>query len=70
MKNLKLRYREDTDLVLKKCSFKIKAGQKIGVVGRTGAGKSTLCNAFTRIVEKESGAIEFDGVDISQINLN
>lgn len=69
IKNLKLRYREDTDLVLKKCSFKIKAGQKIGVVGRTGAGKSTLCNAFTRIVEKESGCIKYDGIDISEINI-
>ena len=69
MKKLKLRYREDTDLVLNKCSFKIEAGHKIGIVGRTGAGKSTLCNAFTRIVEKESGSIQYDGVDISDINL-
>lgn len=69
MKNFFLRYREDTELVLKDCSFKIEAGQKIGIVGRTGAGKSTLCNAFTRIVEKESGSIEFDGVDISKTNL-
>ena len=50
-------------------SFKIKGGEKIGIVGRTGAGKSTLCNAFTRIVEKESGSIEFDGVDISGLLL-
>jgi len=74
MKNFFLRYREDTELVLKDCSFKIEAGQKIGIVGRTGAGKSTLCNAFTRIVEKDEkdgidGFIEFDGVDISNINL-
>jgi len=69
MKDFFLRYRDDTELVLKNCSFKIEAGQKIGVVGRTGAGKSTLCNAFTRIVERESGSIEFDGVDIGEINL-
>lgn len=69
MKNFYLRYRDDTELVLKDCNFKIEAGQKIGVVGRTVAGKSTLCNAFTRIVEKEKGSIEFDGVDIGNINL-
>jgi len=69
MKDFYLRYRDDTEQVLKNCSFKIEAGQKIGIVGRTGAGKSTLCNAFTRIVEKESGSIEFDGVDISKVNL-
>lgn len=69
MKNFHLRYRDDTDLVLKNCSFKIEAGQKIGIVGRTGAGKSTLCNAFTRIVEKESGSILFDGVEIADINI-
>jgi len=53
MENFYLRYRDETELVLKNCSFKIEAGQKIGIVGRTGAGKSTLCNAFTRIVEKD-----------------
>lgn len=69
MKDFNLRYRDDTELVLKNCSFKIEGGQKIGIVGRTGAGKSTLCNAFTRIVEQESGCIEYDGVDISKINM-
>lgn len=69
MKDFNLRYREDAPLVLDNCSIKIKSSEKIGVVGRTGAGKSTLCNAFTRIVEKESGGIYFDGVDISRVNL-
>jgi len=72
MKNFYLRYRDETELVLKNCSFKIEAGQKIGIVGRTGAGKSTLCNAFTRIVEKDEekgGTITFDGVDIHETNL-
>lgn len=49
--NYWLRYRPDTDPVLKNLSFKIKAGEKIGVVGRTGAGKSTICLALLRIVE-------------------
>ena len=49
--------------------MKIKAGDKVGVVGRTGAGKSTLSLALTRIVEKEAGQILIDGVDINEINL-
>ena len=69
MKNLNLRYSTDAPLTLNNCSFKISSGEKIGVVGRTGAGKSTLCNAFTRIVEKESGSIYLDGIDISKVNL-
>jgi len=69
VKDLSLRYRPNTDLVLKKCSFHIHGGEKIGIVGRTGAGKSTICNALTRIVEKDSGLIKFDGIDISEINL-
>lgn len=69
MKDFDLRYRENTDLVLKKCSFKIQGGHKVGIVGRTGAGKSTLSLALTRIVEKVAGNLLIDGVDISDINL-
>ena len=50
-KDVELRYRPKTEVVLKKLSFKIKSGHKVGVVGRTGAGKSTLSMALTRIVE-------------------
>ena len=64
-----LKYRPDTELVLKNLSFSITDNQKIGVVGRTGAGKSTLCLALCRIVEAHSGSIVIDGVDISQIGL-
>ena len=48
---VKLRYRPDTEVVLNKLSFEVKPGEKIGVVGRTGAGKSTICLAISRIVE-------------------
>jgi ABC-type multidrug transport system fused ATPase/permease subunit len=51
-------------------NIKIKGGEKVGIVGRTGAGKSTLANALTRIVEICGGSIKFDGVDISKINLD
>ena len=68
-RNYSLRYRPETEIVLKSVSFKIEANQKIGVVGRTGAGKSTLCLALCRIVEAASGQIFIDGVDISKISL-
>ena len=68
--NYNLKYRSDTELVLKNLSFEIEAKQQIGVVGRTGAGKSTISLALWRIVEGYSGKILIDGIDISTINLN
>ena len=62
---MELRYRPKTDLVLKKLNFEVSAGHKVGVVGRTGAGKSSISIALTRIVELAGGVIEIDGVDIS-----
>ena len=55
--------------VLRDLSFTIKSGEKIGVVGRTGAGKSTLSLAFLRFVEAAKGRILLDNLDISQIGL-
>ena len=69
LKNFSLRYRPETEIVLNNISFKIEACQKIGVVGRTGAGKSTLWLALTRVIEAVSGQILIDGVDISSISL-
>ena len=57
------------DMVLKKLSFEVAAGHKIGVVGRTGAGKSTVSIALTRIVELAGGMIEIDDIDISKLDL-
>lgn len=54
-KDVTLKYRPTTEIVLNKLSFKIKSGEKIGVVGRTGAGKSTICLAISRIVEIMKG---------------
>eukprot|EP01016_Furgasonia_blochmanni_P003997 TRINITY_DN11558_c0_g1_i1.p1 TRINITY_DN11558_c0_g1~~TRINITY_DN11558_c0_g1_i1.p1 ORF type:complete len:234 (+),score=60.83 TRINITY_DN11558_c0_g1_i1:64-765(+) len=50
-------------------NFKIRNGEKIGVVGRTGAGKSSIIMALTRLLEADSGKIVIDGVDISEIGL-
>ncbi|GAB7347716.1 hypothetical protein MBLNU459_g5273t1 [Dothideomycetes sp. NU459] len=63
------RYRADFDFVLKKISFKILPGEKVGVVGRTGAGKSSLALALFRALEAEEGKIIIDDVDIGQIGL-
>ena len=64
-----LRYRQNTDIVLNKLSFEVKAGEKVGIVGRTGAGKSTISAALSRIVELEAGKIVIDGVDIAKIDM-
>ena len=68
-KNYSLRYRPDTELVLKNLSFSVQSKEKIGIVGRTGAGKSTICLGLTRIVEADVGAIVIDGLDINTLGL-
>jgi ATP-binding cassette subfamily C (CFTR/MRP) protein 1 len=70
MKNVHMRYREGLPLVLKGVNLSIKARDKVGVVGRTGAGKSSLLTVFLRLVELESGIVIVDGVDLSTIGLN
>jgi len=64
-----LKYRPDTELVLKNLNFTIQPTQKVGIVGRTGAGKSTIWLALTRIVEAYQGCITIDGQDISELSL-
>jgi ATP-binding cassette subfamily C (CFTR/MRP) protein 4 len=68
--NFKMRYRPELDLVLKGLEFKVKPGEKVGVCGRTGAGKSSLFSAFYRLVNKDDGHIKIDDVDINSIGLN
>lgn len=63
------RYRPDLDLVLRNVSFKIEPGNKVGIVGRTGAGKSSLALALFRGLEAEEGKILIDDVDIGLIGL-
>lgn len=67
--NVKLRYREGLDLVLRGISIKIAPCQKVGIVGRTGAGKSSMLLALFRLVELAEGHILIDGIDISSIGL-
>ncbi|VDC00300.1 unnamed protein product [Peniophora sp. CBMAI 1063] len=69
MDGVALKYRPELPPVLKGLSMSIKGGEKIGIVGRTGAGKSSIMTALFRIVELSGGKIEIDGVDISKIGL-
>ncbi|KAF9285261.1 hypothetical protein BGZ68_004019 [Mortierella alpina] len=62
-----MRYREGLPLVLNNISFDIPAGYTIGVVGRTGAGKSSLIQALFRLVDLDSGCVVIDGIDTSTI---
>jgi ABC-type multidrug transport system fused ATPase/permease subunit len=66
---VELRYRPKTDIVLKGISFQAKGGDKIGICGRTGAGKSTIALTLSRIIELEKGRILVDGKDIRTLNL-
>ncbi|KAK8032301.1 ATP-dependent bile acid permease [Apiospora arundinis] len=63
------RYRSDLDPVLRKVTFKINPLEKVGVVGRTGAGKSSLTLALFRALEAEEGKILLDDIDIGMIGL-
>lgn len=67
---LQVRYRPNTPLVLKGISLNVRGGEKIGVVGRTGSGKSTLIQVFFRLVEPSAGKIIIDDIDISMLGLH
>ncbi len=69
MKGVSFRYRESMPLVLKNLTVKIEAGQKVGVVGRTGAGKTTLFGTILRLAELDSGQVIIDDVDVAKIGL-
>jgi ATP-binding cassette, subfamily C (CFTR/MRP), member 1 len=68
-KNYSTRYREGLDPVLKNINLDIKSHEKIGVVGRTGAGKSSLTLSLFRIIEPTTGNISIDDLNTSSIGL-
>jgi len=67
--DLVVTYAPDLPPVLKNLTFTVKANERIGVIGRTGAGKSSLTLALFRFLEAHSGSISIDGIDISKIKL-
>ncbi|XP_073435917.1 ATP-binding cassette sub-family C member 3 isoform X3 [Dendrobates tinctorius] len=68
--NYSVRYRPGLNLVLKNLSLRVKGGEKVGIVGRTGAGKSSMTLCLFRILEAAEGLIKIDGVNISEIGLH
>jgi ABC-type multidrug transport system fused ATPase/permease subunit len=67
--NEQIRYRPNAPLVLKGITCTFSAGNKIGVVGRTGSGKSTLISSLFRLVDPAGGKILIDKLDICSIGL-
>jgi ABC-type multidrug transport system fused ATPase/permease subunit len=69
--NVHMSYRSDFDPVLKGVSLAINPGERIGIVGRTGSGKSSLFRALLRLTEMENnGDIYIDGVNIKSISMS
>ena len=70
IQNLSMRYASDLPNALKNITLHIRSSEKVGIVGRTGAGKSTLSMAFFRILPFVEGSIIIDGIDISKIGVH
>jgi ABC-type multidrug transport system fused ATPase/permease subunit len=68
--DVEMRYRENLPLVLSGLTMHVKGGERIGVVGRTGAGKSSIMSTLFRLVEISGGSITIDGVNISTVGLH
>ncbi|EEB89670.1 hypothetical protein MPER_12209, partial [Moniliophthora perniciosa FA553] len=68
--NYSMRYRPELDLVLKNLSFTIKGKERVGICGRTGAGKSSIVQALYRIIEPAEGTIYIDSIDITKLGLH
>lgn len=67
--NVEMRYRTNLPLVLKGLSMHVSGGERVGIVGRTGAGKSSIVSTIFRLVEISGGRITIDGIDIATIGL-
>ncbi|GJJ76107.1 hypothetical protein EMPS_08466 [Entomortierella parvispora] len=70
VENLVMQYSPEDPAVIRDVSFHVSPREKIGIVGRTGAGKSTLAVAFFRFMELTAGKITVDGIDISKLGVH
>lgn len=69
-RNVSFTYPNSNIRALKNVSFKVKAGESLAILGRTGAGKSTIANLLVRLYDVDSGSIYVDGKNIKEIDLN
>ena len=65
-----MRYRENTEFVIKNLSFTVNPKEKIGIAGRTGSGKTTLTQILFRITEIQEGLVIVDGVELKTLGLH
>ncbi|GIJ85992.1 hypothetical protein Asppvi_004864 [Aspergillus pseudoviridinutans] len=68
--DLSVSYGPDLPPVLQDLTFTLRPGERVGIVGRTGAGKSSLALALLRCLDAQSGSIQIDGIDIAQVRLH
>ena len=67
---VKMRYRDGLPLTLKGLDLQVRGGERISVVGRTGAGKSSIVSCLFRLIELSAGTVDIDGIDIAKIGLH
>ena len=70
LKDISFKYSEKLPLILNKIDFKIKKGQKIGIVGNTGSGKTTFINVIMGLLQPTTGSIYVDGTEINDNNVS
>ncbi|GAB7352412.1 hypothetical protein MBLNU459_g2838t1 [Dothideomycetes sp. NU459] len=70
VRHLEVGYAKDLDPVLKDVNFSVQPCERVGIVGRTGSGKSSLTLALFRFLEARQGSIEIDGVDVASLKLH
>ncbi|ODA84061.1 hypothetical protein RJ55_02579 [Drechmeria coniospora] len=68
--DVQMRYRENLPLVLRGFTVRVRGGERLGIVGRTGAGKSSIMSTLFRLVEISGGSIAIDGLDIATVGLH
>jgi len=65
-----MRYRDTLEPVVKNLNFEAQSGMKVGIVGRTGSGKSSILQILFRLIDPIEGSIEVDGIDIKSVGLH